>query len=95
MHRQRRHGTANGCEKSFRRLLFQRLLPSRNSKAVRQQMKSAAALRRSHGIAEGNGLHHHPQLMIAVRPAAQNIQRQIDLGRSLFLCIHRIFRASR
>ena len=35
-----------------------------------------------HIVPNGDGLHHRLQVMIAVRPLAQNVQRQIDFCKS-------------
>ena len=70
MHGQGRHGPSDGGKKGFRRLLLQGGLPRRDREAVRQQCEAGASLLHRYCVAKGNGLHHHPQLVIAVRPAA-------------------------
>ena len=40
------------------------------------------------GVGEVDGHHHHLQVVVAVFPAAENIQGQIQLGIGLFLHVH-------
>ena len=46
-------------------------------RAGAQRNLSVFRLADRHAVAQGNALHHHAQIVISIRPAAQNIQRQI------------------
>ena len=68
------------------------LVAGQEGQRVGDIQRPVLPLRQGHGVAEGDRLHHHPHIVVAVAPPSQDVQRQIQFGKGRFSADHRNLR---